>query len=704
MLCFLRSFASVIWRKTSDCSIDCDNERVISAMDLRGLHIRKSGKIALLSLSLFLFGFNPISLLAQTVPAIPDISASEGLFLDIVRLTWVDVADETGYQVFRCATTDTGTCGDAIATLSADTTEYDDLNVFNIGGKHYYRLKSCNITGCSDFSSADIGYTQLIFGNGYEDAFSVPEAPTLNTATADDESAELTFTPNGDGGSAISGYTAKCGAITQNGPSSPITVTGLTNGVEYSCSVFATNEAGDSAPCSAILVTPIFPALITKFEVTTNKDPQPVSCGDTNITFEWEATHTDKCYGSWAESESNQEGSLFGSIDQQTGALYDTESVLFEDLALTKKFILRCENDIGETSQEESVSVKAPCLFTITKNWIDVFTREWPGPKTYRSDARITGDKAWAIKFNTGRVLSQTSTSSPITVTGMQRGARYSCSVVANNASGTSSPSNLLYFNPVEMLPEAPTLVSAEPGDRSAKLTFTDRGDLFATTAYQAQCGAITQTGSSSPITVNNLSNNADYFCSVTARNELGIGERSNQIAVSPQAPSLFVTSVKGGDGVFQASPGAPNTSATVPAAPTLISYELGHLSAELTFTDDDPDATSYTASCRISTAGGVGTIEYGSTRGERLLAISKLPGDFQVAEECREIQSLDGFLIWKTEGSDYDKTACELEPDTDYYWNITFTDGVNIGTSSCEAEGTPCQTYIRVVNPDTVN
>jgi hypothetical protein len=59
--------------------------------------------------------------------------------------------------------------------------------------------------------------------------------------------------------------------------------------------------------------------------------------------------------------------------------------------------------------------------------------------------------------------------------------------------------------------------------------------------------------------------------------------------------------------------------------------------------------------------------------------------------------------LYGETEGSNfiYDG-ACELESNTDYYWNITFTDGINAGTSSCA--GTPCQTWIRTVNPDTVN
>lgn len=86
---------------------------------------------------------------------------------------------------------------------------------------------------------------------------SVPDAPTLTSATPGDGEATLHFTANGNGGSVITGYTATCGAFSQAGASSPITVSGLTNGVQYSCSVIATNVVGDSVSSNVLFVTPI---------------------------------------------------------------------------------------------------------------------------------------------------------------------------------------------------------------------------------------------------------------------------------------------------------------------------------------------------------------------------------------------------------------------------------------------------------------
>lgn len=87
---------------------------------------------------------------------------------------------------------------------------------------------------------------------GY-DPLKVPDAPTIGTATAGDAQADVSFTaPSNVGGSAISAYYAVSnpGQITSSGASSPVTVTGLTNGTSYTFTVWALNTYGPS-PYSA---------------------------------------------------------------------------------------------------------------------------------------------------------------------------------------------------------------------------------------------------------------------------------------------------------------------------------------------------------------------------------------------------------------------------------------------------------------------
>ena len=84
-----------------------------------------------------------------------------------------------------------------------------------------------------------------------------PSAPTVGTATAGNAQVSLTFTaPSDIGGGAITSYTvtvtdSSSGAVfTNTGASSPIIVTGLTNGSNYTAKVAATNAFG-TGPNSA---------------------------------------------------------------------------------------------------------------------------------------------------------------------------------------------------------------------------------------------------------------------------------------------------------------------------------------------------------------------------------------------------------------------------------------------------------------------
>ena len=80
-----------------------------------------------------------------------------------------------------------------------------------------------------------------------------PGAPTIGTATGDNAQASVTFTaPSFVGSSAITGYTVTSspGGLTGTGASSPITVSGLTNGTAYTFTVTATNSQG-TGPASA---------------------------------------------------------------------------------------------------------------------------------------------------------------------------------------------------------------------------------------------------------------------------------------------------------------------------------------------------------------------------------------------------------------------------------------------------------------------
>lgn len=92
------------------------------------------------------------------------------------------------------------------------------------------------------------------FISAFFDPLKNPNAPTSVSASGGDASASVAFTPPANvGGSAISSYTAIStpGAVTASAASSPISVTGLTNGTAYTFAVWATNTYGPG-PFSAM--------------------------------------------------------------------------------------------------------------------------------------------------------------------------------------------------------------------------------------------------------------------------------------------------------------------------------------------------------------------------------------------------------------------------------------------------------------------
>ncbi len=88
----------------------------------------------------------------------------------------------------------------------------------------------------------------------------VPGAPSGVSAAAGNTQIMVSFSPPGsNGGSAITSYTARCGAQSASGSASPLIVSGLANGTPVACTVVATNAIGAgpaSAPSNTVTPAP----------------------------------------------------------------------------------------------------------------------------------------------------------------------------------------------------------------------------------------------------------------------------------------------------------------------------------------------------------------------------------------------------------------------------------------------------------------
>lgn len=150
----------------------------------------------------------------------------------------------TGYQAISTPGCITATGASSPITVTGLTA----------GTAYTFKVQAQNASGYGAFS-----------GSSNSVQAKVPGAPTIGTATAGSSSATVAFTAPACTGSpaGITGYTATStpGCFTGTGASSPITVSGLTNGTAYTFKVKAQNAYG-FGPCSASSnsVTPAVPA------------------------------------------------------------------------------------------------------------------------------------------------------------------------------------------------------------------------------------------------------------------------------------------------------------------------------------------------------------------------------------------------------------------------------------------------------------
>jgi parallel beta-helix repeat protein len=259
-----------------------------------------------------------------------------------------------------------------------------------------------------------------------------PGAPTIGTAVAGLGQVAVHFTqPASNGGSTITGYTATCASQSASGMTSPIVVSGLAAGVPVTCIVIATNANGNSQPSAASnSVTPTGPpgaptavtAVAGVAQASVYFTP-PANNGGSAITG-----YTATC-----------------STQSATGA--NSPLVV---MGLTPGMAVTCTVIATNIHDSSIASMPSNSVTPPTAPGAPVFNSAIEG------DGQVTAlfspppsdggspISSYSVQCTANALPTRSNSGpmSPITVTGMNNGTVYACSITATNLAAYTSPAS----------------------------------------------------------------------------------------------------------------------------------------------------------------------------------------------------------------------------------------------------------------------
>ncbi|SFH02915.1 Putative Ig domain-containing protein [Ensifer sp. OV372] len=386
-----------------------------------------------------------------------------------------------------------------------------------------------------------------------------PDAPTGAAATANDASARVSFSaPAFNGGSSITGYivTASPGGVTATGPSSPIDVTGLTNGMSYTFTVAATNVAGTGVASGAS-------------NAVTPKAPQ-------TITF---ANPGSQSFGTTPTLTATASSSLPVSFTSATAGVCTIDPG--GELAFQSMGTCTIHADqAGDAATEAAPRVSQSFIVNAV------------APAAPTGVVATAGDSQAMVAFvapssNGGALISRyvvtsspdgltgDGTSSPVVITGLTNGTSYTFTVVAENNAGpgpASTASNAVTPRTIQ------TITFANPGAQSFGTTPTltasaDSGLTVSFTSSTTAVCTISPAGLLSFVSIGTCTINADQPGDGTYLPATQVSRSFVVNAIAPGAPTgVVATAGNASAEVSFAAPantgGAPITGYTVTASP----------------------------------------------------------------------------------------------------------------------------------------
>ena len=354
-----------------------------------------------------------------------------------------------------------------------------------------------------------------------------PSAVLILDVSANNGTVAITFTQTNSAAAPSVQYQVTCQSssakYTATGKASPITITGLTNGIRYSCTVTAVDANGASDPSTAVLITPGSPVYYpSMFFLLTPGNGSATVAYDLPLEFggvapPWFVAITCNAAGSLPTTTTSADSVIrFITITGlQNGVKY---SCTYRITSASGVAISRQLDVVPGTPARPLAPNAAPGNAGVTLSFQASADNGFP-VTGYTATCEATGQESRTVN----------GASSPLVVTGLANGVAYSCNVYGSNALGAGEKSASMPVTPG--IPTAVKSITATTTSNSATFSFSppDSDNGSPITSYTVTCDpvgpiflTISSSGPASPITVTGLS--GPYTCWLFATNAIGSG------------------------------------------------------------------------------------------------------------------------------------------------------------------------------------
>ena len=451
------------------------------------------------------------------------------------------------------------------------------------GTGYKFQVAAINAIGTGSYSAASAVITPV----------AVPTAPTSLVATPSDGKISIAFTAPTSSIS-ITGYDYSLNSgstwSASGSTSSPVLITGLSNGTAYTVILRANNASGSGAGSSSVTSTPLtVPGAPTITSISSGSNGTSLivdfvagSNGGSTITSYQYAISTGANSSNFGTPVTIAGTSSPFTISGLTNGTYYTVELRAANAAGTGPFAV-FNNSVTLAPPN------APVLSSLVAGNQSIQVNYTPYTSLTNGGSAITGI-SYSLDAGTTWVSAGT-LANPFTISGLINGTTYAVLLKAINGIGSSSNSNSLSAIPITF-PGVPTQLSVTAAPTSAVVSWTapvstggSAITAYTATAYSALTGGSAvrtcTTSGALTCTITGLTNGTNYYVSVLATN----------------APA--------GNGA-EAAPRISVIPAALPGAPTIGTITPGNTYLTVPFTAGSVDSQNPITNYQYSTNAGV--------------------------------------------------------------------------------------------------